>query len=294
MLKASCGGGGRGMRVVRDGNDLHDVVARARQEAKTSFGNDEVFFEKLVEDALHIEVQILGDHYGNVVHLYERDCSLQRRHQKVIERAPAINLAQAIREEICRAAVTLARNAGVNNAATVEFLYDKAGATFYFIEVNPRLQVEHTVTEEITGIDVVKAQIRIAQGEKIGRTGSMVPSQSAIRVNGTALQCRVTAEDPNNNFIPDYGNVIAYRSPAGTRNTSRWRRRLHRGVDLTGLRQFAGKNHCARQRRRGKHQPHETRPAGVPDTRRSDQFAIFAATSGPSRIPLRRLQYPLY
>ena len=215
MLKASWGGGGRGMRVVRGMEGLHDTVKRARQEAKTSFGNDEVFFEKLVEDALHIEVQILGDHHGNVVHLYERDCSLQRRHQKVIERAPAINLAQRKREEICRAAVKLARKAGVDNAATVEFLYDKADDAFYFIEVNPRVQVEHTVTEEITGIDIVKAQIRIAQGEQIGRNGSMVPRQSAIRVNGTAIQCRVTAEDPNNNFIPDYGNIIAYRSPAG-------------------------------------------------------------------------------
>ena len=215
MLKASWGGGGRGMRVIRGMKGLRDTVKRARQEAKTSFGNGEVFFEKLVEDALHIEVQILGDHHGNVVHLYERDCSLQRRHQKVIERAPAINLAQKKREEICRAAVKLARKAGVDNAATVEFLYDKAGEAFYFIEVNPRIQVEHTVTEEITGIDIVKAQIRIAQGEQIGRNGSIVPRQSAIRVNGTAVQCRVTAEDPNNNFIPDYGNIIAYRSPAG-------------------------------------------------------------------------------
>ena len=215
MLKASWGGGGRGMRVVRGRKGLHDVVTRARQEAKTSFGNDEVFFEKLVEDALHIEVQVLGDQHGNVIHLYERDCSLQRRHQKVIERAPAINLPPAQREQICRAAVRLARRTGVDNAATIEFLYDKRGRTFYFIEVNPRVQVEHTVTEEITGIDIVKAQIRIAQGEQVGRAGSMVPPQSAIRVDGTAIQCRVTAEDPNNNFIPDYGNIIAYRSPAG-------------------------------------------------------------------------------
>ncbi len=215
MLKASWGGGGRGMRVVRDFKGIHDTIKRARQEAHTSFGNDEVFFEKLVEDAMHIEVQILGDHYGNVVHLYERDCSLQRRHQKVIERAPAIYLPQKVRTDICRAAVKLARNAGLNNAATVEFLYNKADKAFYFIEVNPRIQVEHTVTEEITGIDIVKAQIRIAEGEKIGKSGSMVPSQSAIRVLGTAIQCRVTAEDPNNNFIPDYGNIIAYRSPSG-------------------------------------------------------------------------------
>ncbi len=215
MLKASWGGGGRGMRIIRDAGGMHETVKRARQEAMTSFGSDEVFFEKLVEDAMHIEVQILADHHGNVVHLYERDCSLQRRHQKVIERAPAIYLPKKVREEMCRAAVKLARKAGLDNAATVEFLYSKTDKSFYFIEVNPRIQVEHTVTEEITGIDIVKAQIRIAEGEKIGRSGSTVPSQSAIRVSGTAIQCRVTAEDPHNNFIPDYGNIIAYRSPSG-------------------------------------------------------------------------------
>ncbi len=215
MLKASWGGGGRGMRVIRDRSEIHDAVKRARQEAKTSFGNDEVFFEKLVEDALHIEVQILGDNHGNIVHLYERDCSLQRRHQKVIERAPAIYLSQKKRAEICQAAVKLARKAKLNNAATVEFLYNKADKEFYFIEVNPRIQVEHTVTEEITGIDIVKAQIRIAEGEKICKPGSIIPPQSGISISGTAIQCRVTAEDPHNNFIPDYGNIIAYRSPSG-------------------------------------------------------------------------------
>ncbi len=215
MLKASWGGGGRGMRVIRDVRGLHDTVKRAREEARTSFGSDEVFFEKLVEDAMHIEVQILADHHGNVVHLYERDCSLQRRHQKVIERAPAIYLPKKVREEMCRAAIKLARKAGLDNAATVEFLYNKTDKSFYFIEVNPKIQVEHTVTEEITGIDIVKAQIWIAEGEKIGKSGSIVPAQSAIRVSGTAIQCRVTAEDPNNNFIPDYGNIIAYRSPSG-------------------------------------------------------------------------------
>ena len=215
MLKASWGGGGRGMRVIRGLEGMHDSIKLARQEAGAAFGSDEVFFEKLVENALHIEVQILGDHHGNVVHLYERDCSLQRRHQKVIERAPAIYLPQKIRAEICNAAVRLARKAKLNNAATVEFLYDRADKSFYFIEVNPRVQVEHTVTEEITGIDIVKAQIGIAQGARIGKKGAIVPPQSAIRISGTALQCRVTAEDPNNNFIPDYGNIIAYRSPSG-------------------------------------------------------------------------------
>ena len=215
MLKASWGGGGRGMRIIRGFKGMHDAVKRARQEAKTAFGNDEVFFEKLIEDALHIEVQILADDYGNIVHLYERDCSLQRRHQKVIERAPAIYLSQKVRAQICQAAVKLARKARLNNAATVEFLYNKADESFYFIEVNPRIQVEHTVTEEVTGIDIVKAQIRITEGEKIGKPGSIVPPQAAICVSGSAIQCRVTAEDPHNNFIPDYGNIIAYRSPAG-------------------------------------------------------------------------------
>ena len=215
MLKASWGGGGRGMRVVRHFDELHDAVKRARHEAGAAFGNDEVFIEKLVEDAMHIEVQTLGDHHGNVVHLFERDCSLQRRHQKVIERAPALCLSPEKRAAICKAAVKLARAAGLNNAATVEFLYDRADETFYFIEVNPRVQVEHTVTEEVTGVDIVKAQIRIAAGEKIGAPGSLVPRQTALRLSGTAIQCRVTAEDPNNNFIPDYGNIIAYRSPSG-------------------------------------------------------------------------------
>ena len=215
MLKASWGGGGRGMRIVRQAEELHDAVQRGRNEAATYFGNDEVFLEKLVEDALHIETQILGDHHGNVLHLFERDCSLQRRHQKVIERAPALYLSLEKRAEICEAAVRLGRQAGINNAATVEFLYDAVNEAFYFIEVNPRVQVEHTVTEEITGIDIVKAQIRIAQGEEIGKPGAIVPPQSEITAAGTALQCRVTAEDPHNNFIPDYGNIIAYRSPSG-------------------------------------------------------------------------------
>ena len=215
MLKASWGGGGRGMRVVRDFKALRDAIKRARHEAATAFGNDEVFIEKLVANAMHIEVQVLGDHHGNVIHLFERDCSLQRRHQKVIERAPALCLSSKKRLEMCRAAVKLARKAGLNNAATVEFLYDRNDGNFYFIEVNPRVQVEHTVTEEVTGVDIVKAQIRIATGEKIGGAGTFIPRQSALRLSGAAIQCRVTAEDPNNNFIPDYGNIIAYRSPSG-------------------------------------------------------------------------------
>ena len=215
MLKASWGGGGRGMRVIREPSEMKEAVNIAKREAKAAFGNDEVYFEKLLENVSHVEVQILGDHHGNVVHLFERDCSLQRRHQKVMERAPAPYLSKAKRNELCEAAVTLAKHAGLNNAATVEFLYDKDSEQFYFIEVNPRIQVEHTVTEEITGIDIIKAQITIASGEAIANNKSIVPPQNRIHAHGHALQCRVTAEDPLNNFIPDSGHIVAYRSPAG-------------------------------------------------------------------------------
>ena len=215
MLKAGWGGGGRGMRMIRELDGLREAVNHGKREAKAYFGNDQVYFEKLLEDARHVEVQILGDHHGNVIHLFERDCSLQRRHQKVIERAPAPYLDADTRRDLCDAAVRLAEHAGLDNAATVEFLYDRKQGKFYFIEVNPRIQVEHTVTEEITGIDIVKAQIRIAAGEKIGGRDSMIPSQTRVRRYGHALQCRLTAEDPHNNFIPDYGHIVAYRSPAG-------------------------------------------------------------------------------
>ena len=215
MLKASWGGGGRGMRMIREQAEIKEAVSIARREAKAAFGHDDVYFEKLLENVSHVEVQILGDHHGNVVHLFERDCSLQRRHQKVMERAPAPYLSRTRRNEICEAAVRLARHAKLNNAATVEFLYDKNTEQFYFIEVNPRIQVEHTVTEEITGIDIVKAQITIASGEAIANAKSIVPPQNKIHASGHALQCRVTAEDPLNNFIPDSGHIVAYRSPAG-------------------------------------------------------------------------------
>lgn len=215
MLKASWGGGGRGMRIIRDRHEVRDAVQIGRREARAYFGNDEIYFEKFLENVRHVEVQILGDNHGNVVHLFERDCSLQRRHQKVIERALAPYLSAAKRKELCAAAVRLAKHAGLNNAATIEFLYDKTEEKFYFIEVNPRVQVEHTVTEEITGIDIVKAQIRIAAGEKIGAKNSAVPAQDKIKCYGHAMQCRVTSEDPFNNFIPDHGHIVSYHSPAG-------------------------------------------------------------------------------
>jgi pyruvate carboxylase len=215
MLKASWGGGGRGMRIVENVSQLAELVATARRESKSAFGNDEVYLEKLVRRARHVEVQILGDTHGNLVHLFERDCTVQRRNQKVIERAPAVFLDAAQREELCGHALRIGRAVGYRNAGTVEFLQDADTGRFYFIEVNPRIQVEHTITEVVTGIDLVKAQIRIAAGAEIGTDASGVPPQAEIRINGNAMQCRVTTDDPENNFVPDYGQITAYRSPAG-------------------------------------------------------------------------------
>jgi pyruvate carboxylase len=215
MLKASWGGGGRGMRVVDSDAQLGEVLPLARREARAAFGNDEVYLEKLVRRARHLEVQILGDTHGNLVHLFERDCTMQRRNQKVVERAPAVFLSAAQRAELCTAALAIGRAAQYVNAGTVEFLQDADSGRFFFIEVNPRIQVEHTVSEEVTGIDLVKAQIRIADGARIGTPESGVPPQPEIQIAGHALQCRITTEDPENHFIPDYGTIAAYRSPAG-------------------------------------------------------------------------------
>ena len=215
MLKASWGGGGRGMRIVDSDAQLAEVLPVARREAQAAFGNDEVYLEKLVRRARHVEVQVLGDAHGNLVHLYERDCTVQRRNQKVVERAPAVFLDEAQRATLCEAALRIARAADYRNAGTVEFLQDADSGAFYFIEVNPRIQVEHTVTECATGVDLVKAQIRIAGGARIGTPESGVPPQQEIRISAHALQCRITTEDPENSFIPDYGTITAYRSPAG-------------------------------------------------------------------------------
>jgi pyruvate carboxylase len=215
MLKASWGGGGRGMRVVENDEQLAELLPVSRRESKAAFGNDEVYLEKLVRRARHIEVQILGDSHGGLVHLFERDCTVQRRNQKVVERAPAVFLSDEQRAQLCEAALEIGRATSYINAGTVEFLQDADTGRFYFIEVNPRIQVEHTVTECVTGIDIVKAQIRIAEGARIGTPESGVPPQAGIRINAHALQCRVTTEDPENNFIPDYGRMTAYRSPAG-------------------------------------------------------------------------------
>ena len=215
MLKASWGGGGRGMRVIESEADLVSQLPVARREAAAAFGNDEVYLEKLVRRARHVEVQILGDTHGNLVHLFERDCSVQRRNQKVVERAPAPYLDQAGRDELCKSALALGRAVGYTHAGTVEFLMDADTGKFYFIEVNPRIQVEHTVTEQVTGIDIVKSQIRVTEGARIGDANCPVPRQQDIRLNGHALQCRITTEDPENGFTPDYGRITAYRSAAG-------------------------------------------------------------------------------
>ena len=215
MLKASWGGGGRGMRVVEKEEDLLAAVETGRNEARAAFGKDDVYLEKFVARARHVEVQLIGDKHGGLVHLFERDCSVQRRHQKVVERAPAAYLNDEQREALCAAAVKLGRAVGYNNAGTVEFLMDADSHEFYFIEVNPRVQVEHTVTEVVTGIDIVKAQLKIAEGYKIGSAETGVPEQGDIRLNGYALQCRVTTENPEENFIPDYGRILAYRGATG-------------------------------------------------------------------------------
>ena len=215
MLKASWGGGGRGMRVIRSDADLDKEVDEAKREARAAFGKDEIYLEKLVERARHVEGQILGDTHGNVVHLFERDCSVQRRNQKVVERAPAPYLSDAKRQEIAEYSLKIGRSTSYKGAGTVEFLMDIDTEQFYFIEVNPRVQVEHTVTEEVTGIDIIKAQIHLLSGEKIGTPESGVPKQEDIKLNGHAMQCRITTEDPEQNFIPDYGRITAYRGAQG-------------------------------------------------------------------------------
>src|SRR6266852_4629942 len=203
------------MRVVERPEDLLQRMEEARQEAGAAFGNDAVFLERYIRRARHIEIQILADRHGNILHLYERDCSVQRRNQKVVEVAPAVQLDPRVRKELADAAVALARAAGYYNAGTVEFLVDADSGEWFFIEVNPRVQVEHTVTEMVTGIDIVRSQIQIAQGHHLHRAPMSLPAQEKIVPNGYALQCRVTTEDPANNFIPDYGKIQTYRSPAG-------------------------------------------------------------------------------
>ena len=218
MVKAAAGGGGRGMRVVRAAGELAEALERAASEARKAFGDDSLFIEKLVLRPKHIEVQVLGDNHGNLVHLFERDCSVQRRHQKVVEYAPAWSLPQELRARLCADALKVARQVSYTNAGTVEFLVAPSGPDtyeHYFIEVNPRIQVEHTVTEVITGRDLVQAQIRIAQGYKLSDPEIDIPNQAAVEQRGVAIQVRITAEDPRNDFLPDTGKIQVYRPAVG-------------------------------------------------------------------------------
>ncbi|HWL14737.1 MAG TPA: pyruvate carboxylase [Opitutus sp.] len=228
IIKAAFGGGGRGMRVVQKASDLAGLLDEAQAEAGRAFGNPAVFLEKYIPRAKHIEVQILGDQHGNVIHLHERDCSVQRRHQKVIEVAPSYGLPEKVVSELCEAAARMAREIRYDNAGTIEFLYDLDRHEWFFIEMNPRIQVEHTVTEVITGLDLVRAQILIAQGYSLHSPEVGMPPQDQVPRNGYAIQCRITTEDPENKFIPDYGRLLAYRSPGGF------------GVRLDGAMGFAG------------------------------------------------------
>lgn len=213
MLKAASGGGGRGMRVIRDNQQLRSAFPESKREAGNAFGDDTLFIEKFVENPKHIEIQIVADNHGNIVHLFERDCSVQRRYQKVIEFAPAYGLDKKIKEKLYEYAIKICKAVDYNNIGTVEFLVE--GEKIYFIEVNPRIQVEHTVTEIITNIDLVKAQIFIAGGYKLSDKQIKIESQESLRINGFALQCRITTEDPKNDFKPDYGTITTYRSASG-------------------------------------------------------------------------------
>lgn len=228
IIKAAFGGGGRGMRVVHSEPEFRGKLEEAQKEALVAAGDGAVFLERFIERARHIEVQILADAHGNVLHLHERDCSVQRRHQKIVEVAPAANLPPALRDALCGAAVKLAREAGYVNAGTVEFLLDVDKNEWFFIEVNPRVQVEHTVTETVVGIDIVQSQILIAQGFRLHEPPLSLPEQKDVNVRGFALQCRITTEDPESQFAPDYGRITTYRSPAGL------------GIRLDGATAYAG------------------------------------------------------
>jgi pyruvate carboxylase len=227
MLKASWGGGGRGMRAINGPDDLIEKVNEGKREAQAAFGNGEGYLEKMIQRARHVEVQILGDKHGNLYHLFERDCTVQRRNQKVVERAPAPYLTESQRQEICELGRKICAHVNYECAGTVEFLMDMDSGQFYFIEVNPRVQVEHTVTEEVTGVDIVQSQILIAEGATLAEaTGAA--SQAEVKLRGHAIQCRITTEDPQNNFIPDYGRLTAYRTATGA------------GIRLDGGTAYAG------------------------------------------------------
>jgi len=228
IIKAAFGGGGRGMRVVKKPEDLAPLLDEAQGEAGRAFGNSAVFLEKYIPRAKHIEVQILGDRHGHVLHLHERDCSVQRRHQKVVEIAPSVDLDPGVRRDLCDASVRLAAGIGYNNAGTIEFLYDVDKKEWFFIEMNPRIQVEHTVTEQVTGIDLVRSQILVAAGASLHGPELALPQQDQVPCNGFAVQARITTEDPANKFMPNYGKIVTYRSAAG------FGVRLDSGMGTTG------------------------------------------------------------
>ena len=209
LLKASAGGGGRGIKLVSNRDEIENTFRTAAAEARAAFGNDTLYMEKYVGNARHIEVQILGDSQGNVIHLGERDCSLQRRHQKIIEEAPAYAVPPEVRAKICNAAAVLARSIGYRSAGTIEFIYDNASAEFYFLEMNTRIQVEHPITEMITGVDLVAQQLHIARGE------SLPFKQSDIRFAGHAIECRINAESPQHGFRPCPGHIADWQEPRG-------------------------------------------------------------------------------
>lgn len=214
FVKSAAGGGGRGMRVVEHAEELKEAFERAASEAQQSFGKPDIYLEKYLKDPQHVEIQILADEHGEVMHLFERDSSVQRRHQKIIEFAPAVSVSVNMRQRIQDAALRLMRSVDYQNAGTVEFLVE--GDNFYFIEVNPRVQVEHTVTEEVTGVDIVKSQLLIAQGYRLHEAPLNIPMQDQLTANGVAIQSRITTEDPANDFMPDTGKIEWYRSPGGT------------------------------------------------------------------------------
>jgi hypothetical protein len=285
IVKAAFGGGGRGMRVVRSAAEFSELLAEARREAAAAFGNDAVFLERYVERARHVEVQILGDRAGHLLHLYERDCSVQRRHQKVVEVAPAVGLDDAIRRALAEAAVKLAQAAGYYNAGTVEFLVDADSGAWYFIEVNPRIQVEHPVTEMVTGIDLVRCQIQVAQGMDLFGPEIHLPPQEQIPLYGYAMQCRITTEDPSNHFVPDYGKIHTYRSPAGF------------GIRLDGGSAYSGavitpyydsllvKTTAWGRDFQPRLPAHGSLPARVPRARGEDQYPVPRKRGEPSGFP---------
>ena len=274
IVKAAFGGGGRGMRVVEGPDELESRVDEARREAAAAFGNDAVFLERYIRRAKHIEVQILADRHGNTLHLYERDCSVQRRHQKVVEVAPAFSVDPAIRKALADAAVALARAAGYYNAGTVEFLVDVDTGEWFFIEVNPRVQVEHTVTEMITGIDIVRSQIQIAQGLELFGSEMAMPAQDQIPIHGYALQCRVTTEDPGQQLCPglrphcDLSVARRIRHPAG------WRVGLQRRGHHAVLRFAAGEGDGLGPPLSGRLPAHGSRAARVPHSRSQDEHPV--------------------